>query len=134
MTTSTPLTPKLLREFSWIMATAIAGLFGLLFPLLKGQALPPIPWILAGTFLGLGFVIPQSLGPIYRLWLKLGHVLGWVNSRIILGLIFFAVITPMALVMKILQRDTMARTFDSEISSYRVPSHVRPNQHMGKPY
>ncbi len=56
--------------------------------------------VVLGTLLMVpALLIPKSLGPVYRLWMVLGHALGWVNTRIILGAIFFGLITPMGLVM-----------------------------------
>lgn len=125
---------KILREFAWIMAAAIAGIFGLLLPLLKGHGLPPLPWAIATGFGAMGLVAPRSLKPIYELWLKIGHGLGWLNSRIILTLIFALLVTPMALVMKLLGRDTMARQLEPQKVTYRNPCRPREISHLHKPY
>ncbi|MGA1622603.1 MAG: SxtJ family membrane protein [Synechocystis sp.] len=129
-----PTSPKILREFSWIMAGAIAGLFGLLLPLLKGHQLPLLPWAIAVVFLLLGLIVPRSLKPVYHLWLKIGHLLGWINSRIILSVIFGLVVTPMALVMKVIKRDTMNRQWQPQLATYRLPCRPRDRQHVEKPY
>ncbi len=135
MTVATPpTTPKILREFAWIMAGAIAGLFGLLLPLLKGHSLPILPWAIAAVFVILGVTIPQSLKPVYELWLKIGHILGWINGRMILTLIFGLLVIPMALVMKLIKRDTMARQWQPQSLTYRSPCRPRPIQHLEKPY
>lgn len=128
------LTPKILREFAWIMAGMIAFLFGLVIPLVKGHGLPILPWAIAVVFVLLGLLAPRSLKPVYELWLKIGHVLGWINSRIILTLIFALVITPMALVMKLLKRDTMARQLEPQRVTYRSPCRPRDISHLQKPY
>lgn len=134
MSSTAPLTTPQLRQFAWIMATLIAAIFGLLFPLLKGEALPLIPWILSGIFVFLGVLIPRALVPVYRLWLKFGHILGFINSRIILTLIFTVIVTPMALVMKMVKRDTMARQFEPQQTTYRISSRPREVAHFEKPY
>lgn len=125
---------KLLREFAWIMAGAIAGLFGLALPLLKGHSLPLLPWAISSGFVTLGVVAPRSLKPVYDLWLKIGHALGWVNSRIILTVIFAVVVTPMALVMRLMKRDTMQRQWQPQWTTYRTPCRPRDRQHCEKPY
>ena len=127
-------TPKILREFAWIMAGMIAFLFGLLIPLLKGHGIPLLPWAIAAVFVLLGLLAPRSLKPVYHLWLKIGHVLGWINSRIILTLIFALVVTPMALVMKLIKRDTMARQLEPQRITYRSPCRPRDISHLQKPY
>jgi len=60
--------------------------------------------------------------------------LGWLNSRIILSIVFFIIVTPMALMMKLLKRDTMARRFDFEVETYRISSKIYPSAGMEKPY
>jgi hypothetical protein len=133
MTSPAP-TAKLLREFAWILAGAIAFLWGLALPLLHGKTLPPLPWILAGVLVIMGTFAPTSLAPLYRLWMQLGEKLGWLNSRLLLGIIFFAIITPMATAMRLLRRDTMNRSWERQQASYRISSTVRPFTHMEKPY
>lgn len=53
-------------------------------------------------------VAPSLLRPVYRGWMKLGEVLAWVNTRIILTLVFFLVVTPIGLVMRLFGRSPMA--------------------------
>ena len=116
------LTIKELREFGFLTGGIIAGLFGLILPLIKGHSLPMIPWIIAIVLAGLSLFVPKSLDPVYRVWMKIGLALGCVNSRIILSIVFFIILTPMALIMKLLKRDTMARSFDfqAETSAFLV--------------
>jgi hypothetical protein len=62
--------------------------------------------------------------------MALGAVLGWVNTRVILGLIFFGLITPMGLAFRLAGRDPMQRAFDPKATTYRVPRTPRPGAHM----
>lgn len=48
------------------------------------------------------------LQPVYRGWMRFGEVLGWLNTRILLTLVFFLVVTPTALVMRLFGRSPMA--------------------------
>ncbi len=134
MTEHPPLTPKLLREFGLLVGGIFAGIFGLLIPLLKGHASPLWPWAIALPLIGLGLIFPKALAPIYRVWMQIGLMLGWINSRLILGIVFFLVLTPMGLVMKLLKRDTMNRQFEPQTVSYRTPSRDRSPSHLEKPY
>mgnify|MGYP006288607973 CR=1 FL=1 len=127
-------TTKTLREFGFLVGGVGSGLFGLVLPLIKGHALPWQPWLIGSILAILGVLLPQSLAPIYRLWMKLGLMLGWINSRIILSIVFFVIITPMALLMKLLNRDTMNRQWELQRSTYRIPSRDRAITQMEKPY
>ena len=130
--------PKLdkkgLREFGLIRGGFIALLFGLLLPLLWGHQLPLIPWIIAIVLVILSLLIPQSLAPIYQGWMRVSQVLAWVNNRLILGIIFFIIVTPMALIMKIIKRDPLKRKFEFRLGTYRVSSQIKNKLSMEKPY
>jgi hypothetical protein len=130
--------PKLdkkgLREFGLLTGGIIALLFGLILPLLWGHNLPLIPWIIAGVLMSLGLVIPNSLAPIYQGWMRVGQVLAWINSRIILGIIFFIIVTPMALIMRIIKRDPLNRKFEFRLETYRISSQIKNKVSMEKPY
>jgi hypothetical protein len=81
----TTVTEKELREFGLITAAIAAGLFGLVLPWLKHHAIPYAPWIVAVVMLLLALLAPLALKPVYRIWIKIGDLLGWINTRIILG-------------------------------------------------
>jgi hypothetical protein len=66
--------------------------------------------------------------------MKIGLYVGWLESRIVLSIVFFIILTPMALIMKLFNRDTMARKFDFQVESYRVSSKIYPSSGMEKPY
>lgn len=128
------LTIKELREFGLLIGGIIAGLFGLILPLIRGYSLPIIPWVIAIILVGLAISLPKSLAPIYRFWMKIGLYVGWLESRIVLSIVFFIILTPMAFIIKLFNRDTMARRFDFEVETYRISSKVYPSSSMEKPY
>jgi hypothetical protein len=111
---------KELRQFGLLMGFVIAGVFGILIPLIKGKSiLVPALGIGAVFFLAAG-VAPKILSPVYKVWMVIGHVLGWINSRIILGALFFLMFVPVSLVLRLLGRDAMARQYDKKLMTYRV--------------
>jgi len=73
---------------------------------------------------------PRSLTQVYRLWMTVGEVLGWINTRIILGVIFYLLFTPLGLLMRLRGRNPMRRTLTPEAESYRVVRQPRPSSHM----
>ncbi len=123
-----------LRKFGLITGAIVAVLFGLLLPFAFGKQIPTWPWVLTGTLWLLAGLVPMALQPIYRGWMKVGFVLGWVNTRILLGLVFYLMIFPMGRVMRIFRKDPLARKIDADLSTYRVKSRVLPKQHMERPF
>ena len=60
----------------------------------------------------------RILGPVYRAWMKLAHVLAWINTRILLGVVFFVILTPIRGVMALFRRDPLQRRLDRKATSY----------------
>ena len=122
-----------LRNFALISSGIIAVLFGLLLPWLRSHAFPSWPWVVAGVLGGSGLFVPAVLGPVYRVWMRFGHVMGAINNRLIMGLLFFAIITPIGFVMRLFGWNPM-RLGLTEGNSYRVTKPTKPPQHMEKPF
>jgi hypothetical protein len=123
-----------LRQFALSTGAIIAVLFGLFFPWLLDVHFPTWPWIVAGVLAGWGLAAPASLRPVYRGWMRFGLLLNRITTPIILGILFFFVITPTSALLRVFRRDAMARSFDEEAKSYRVPSTERPKSHMERPF
>ncbi|MFQ5634968.1 MAG: SxtJ family membrane protein [Gammaproteobacteria bacterium] len=124
---------KGLREFGLVTGGVVAGLFGLFFPWLLERAWPLWPWIVFGVLGVWGLVAPMSLRPIYRGWMRFGLLLSKVMTPLIMGIVFFGVITPVAILMKLFGKDPLSREFDAA-DSYRVPARKAPPENLEKPY
>jgi saxitoxin biosynthesis operon SxtJ-like protein len=122
-------TAKQLRSFG-LLVGAIFAAIGLLPVLLHGRDLRTWAVVLSALLMIPALVYPKSLGLIYRAWMAVGHVLGWVNTRVILSVIFFVLVTPFGLVRRLLIGDSMGRSFDPSLDTYRVKSKPRPGSHM----
>ena len=133
-TSSTPSDRKQLREFGLVFAAGLVVMFGLLLPWLAGRPWPLWPWPAAAVVVTLALAFPPALWPLNALWMKIGHVLGWINTRIILGLVFFVIFLPAALLLRALRKDPLHRTLDASTASYRVSSRPAPNQQMERPF
>ncbi len=133
-TKSTQPTRKVLREFGLIFGTGILIIFGMARPWLSSETFPVWPWIVFGVFAVLGLFLPQALSPVFKGWMKFGTVMGAINSRIILSIMFYAVVWPMGAIMQIAGRDPMMRTIDPTLTTYRIPSKKLPLKRMEKPY
>jgi len=124
---------KRLRTFGLL----VGGIFLLigLWPLLwRGEALRMWAILLSVGLVTPGIVWPQSLVPVYRVWMMFGHVLGWINTRILLGLVFFGLITPIGQVRRLFGKDSMRRNFEPELETYRVIREPRPSSHLTRPF
>jgi hypothetical protein len=62
--------------------------------------------------------------------MAIGEILGWINTRILLGLIFYGIFTPLGLLMRLRGQDPMRRTLTPEADTYRVVRQPRPSSHM----
>jgi hypothetical protein len=123
-----------LRKFGLITGGLLVGLFGLALPLVFGRHLTLWPWIIGGILAVLALALPAVLAPIYKYWMRFAHVLGWINTRILLSLVFFLLITPFGFLMRLLGRDPMARKFDKIATSYRVASTTAPRGNLKRPF
>jgi hypothetical protein len=123
-----------LRKFGLTTGLIFAGLFGFLLPWLWQLTAPKWPLIVGAVLCSLALIAPRSLAPFYSLWMRLALVLGWINSRIILSLIFGIIVTPMAIVMRLLGKDPMTRKLEREKTTYRVISEPPTADSMTTPY
>jgi hypothetical protein len=123
-----------LREFGLVTGGILATLFGLFFPWLMGSHIPVWPWLVGGGLAIWALTMPASLRLIYRLWMQFGLLLNRITTPLILGVVFFLVIFPAALIMKLFRRDPLERAFDDQTESYRVLSHKAPNKNLEKPF
>jgi Saxitoxin biosynthesis operon protein SxtJ len=60
----------------------------------------------------------RILTPVYRAWMKLAHLLAWINTRILLGVVYLVVLTPIRLALSIARRDPLQRRLDRKRPSY----------------
>ena len=109
---------KQLREFGLLIGFGFPILIGWLLPSLFGHQFRI--WTLCVGVPGLliGFTAPRLLYYPYKGWMVLGHVLGWINSHIILGLVFIVVLQPVAYIMRLSGYDPLRRRRKGD-NSYR---------------
>ena len=78
-----------------------------LWPLLKGESLRFWSIVVSLIFLILGLINSKILTPLNKLWMKFGFLLGNIVSPIVMGIIFFGVVTPTGLLMKLFGKDIL---------------------------
>jgi len=122
-----------LRQFGLTTGAIVAVLFGLAFPYFLELSWPTWPWIVFAILGVWAIVAPDSLGPVYRGWMRFGMLLGKITTPIILTLLFLIAILPGALIMRLLRNDPMRRSFD-ESTSYRITAKQPSSKNLEKPY
>lgn len=125
---------KGLREFGLTTGAAVVAIFGLFFPWILDLEWPTWPWIIAAVFWTLALIQPLWLRWIYRTWMHFGLLAGRVMTPLVLGIVYFGMILPMALVMRLRGNDPMHRAFDPNQKSYRIQSTTSPKEKLEKPF
>ena len=98
---------KELRDFGILIGFGSPILIGWLIPLITGHAFKVWAIYLGVLGITIGFIAPFLLYYPFKIWMKLRYFLVWVNSRILLALIFILVLLPIALVMRLLGYDPL---------------------------
>jgi predicted membrane metal-binding protein len=124
---------KQLRSFGF----TVGGIFALiaLWPLIvRGE--DPRWWalVIAAGLLIPAVVFPRSLLWVHKGWMAIGHVLGWINTRIILGFVFYVIVTPTGIIRRWLGKDPMGQRLRPDLDSYRIIRKPRPASHLTKQY
>jgi len=98
---------KQLREFGLLIGFGFPILIGWLLPSLFGHQFRTWTLWIGVPGLLIGFTSPRLLHYPYKGWMLLGQVLGWINSHIILGLVFIFVLQPIAYIMRLTGYDPL---------------------------
>ena len=133
MTPQKDVPQKQLRQFGWLMG----GVFAVItfWPLVfRGDGIRLWAGIIAAMFGLLGLVYPNGLKPLYRGWMIFGEKIGWVNSRILLGIVFYGLLTPISFLMGVLGKRPLQLGFDPNAETYRVPKEPRSADHVLKAF
>jgi len=109
---------KQLRNFE-IAAGIILGLLGGLFYRQQNGCYPYL-LVLSTVFILSGLLFPNLLMPIYKVWMLLAELLGWFSTRVILIVLFYAVVTPIGLLTKLFKKDFLNLKFEHNVDSYWI--------------
>ena len=90
-----------LKSFAFTMSWAIPCLFTLFLPWIFNKGINWWPLVISSILMTLYFAYPKGISPIYRGWMVIASVLGWVNTRLILALVFYVIIFPIGILLRI---------------------------------
>ncbi|MFH1837852.1 MAG: SxtJ family membrane protein [Candidatus Omnitrophota bacterium] len=108
-----------LRQFGIVLGL-ILGVFGSIH-LLKGHT-SAYPWFFgAGSIsLILGIFTPRFLSSPFIIFTKVAHAIGWFNTRVILIVVYFVILTPISLIMRLFGKDPLNRNSNANNESYWI--------------
>lgn len=109
-----------LRSFAFVVGGALLGL-ATLVAWRRGWAVEGLPagLAIAAFLLALaGIAVPTRLKPLYRLWMGVAVFLGYLMTRVLLTLVFFLVVTPIGLALRLLGKDPLDRSPDVKATSF----------------
>lgn len=131
------MTPKALRDFGLVTGALIIVLIGGLLPWIWDRNIlewQKITGPIGGTLILWALAHPTSLIYVYKPWMFLAEKIGWVNTRLIMLLLFYVLIFPMGLMMRLFGKDPMARKFEKTAASYRKLKSPQTKDHMETPF
>ena len=132
-----------LRKFGLLFGVFFILVIGIIIPIIRNGLdalfsapglLPRWPWITGGLVMMWGLVHPASLYLLHRPWMKFADIAGWINTRIIMVVLFYLLILPIGLIMRLFGYDPMRRKIDRQLESYRNVRKSRDRDHMRHPY
>ncbi len=105
-----------------------AGIFIVigLAPFLKHGNIRIWAVIVSLIFITLAFSKPEILTKFYQIWLKIGHFIGGIISKIIMFILYFGVFTPVSLVLKFIGKDLLNKKLDRSKKSYWIDRERQP--------
>ncbi len=107
------------RRFAFPVGTAFLLLSGVLFWREKDTAFPIILG-LGAVLLVLGAIIPARLGPLYRAWMRMALAISKVTTPILLGVVYFAVMTSTGLIMRLFGKKPIVHPLAEQSYWHRV--------------
>lgn len=110
---------KELRQFGLTLAAMFCLIGGWLW--WKESQWCVYPFIAAAALLLPALLFPGLLKPLHRFWMTLGLCMGWVVTGVLMVVLFYAVVTPIGLLMRLRGRDPLKRNFDRNADSYWIP-------------
>ena len=109
---------KQLREFGFLIGFGFPIIIGWLIPAISGHLFRTWSLWIGFPALILGILKPSLLSFPYRGWMAIGLALGWINSRLILGLVYLIILLPIAVFMKIFGYNPLRKNKNNQ-TSYR---------------
>ena len=112
--------PRELRQFAGIWFPLFCAMIGLL-AFRRSHTAGVVIWSVGAAIALIGLAAPLLIKPLFVGMMYASFPIGWVMSHVLLGILYYGVITPVGVVMRLAGRDTMTRKFDRAAKTYWVP-------------
>jgi hypothetical protein len=124
-----PLNPskRMLRQFAALWLAVFAGLAAWHAQVDERVTIAGVFAILAVTIGPLGLIAPVLIRPVFVAWTVLAFPIGWTVSRLVLLLLFGAIVTPLALIFRLRGRDPLQIERRSDATTYWVRKPAPPD-------
>ena len=106
------------RSFGLVFSTVFAIIA--LYPLLGSGTIRIWSLIVAGSFLFIAVIVPGTLAPANRLWMKFGELLHRIVSPLTLGFVFYVAVLPTGLLLRLFGKDPLRLRLDPTAESYWI--------------
>ncbi len=107
---------KAIRDFGLLFGCMILFIAGYL--IYKGRGVDLIIISLGFSFIGSGFILPAIIKPVYLIWMNFAVILGWFMTRLILGLVFYFIVTPIGVSARLFGKEFLELKKSLENNSY----------------
>lgn len=125
---------KELRQFALSTGIVVALLFGWFFPWIAGAKINMSVLAFSSLWIAWGLLLPKTLRPVYNGWMRFGQLMNKITTPLILSILYFGLITPLGLLMRLFGNDPLKRKLDGSVKSYReVSSEIKVND-LEKPF
>lgn len=133
MTPELDTSPSALRRFGLIFSALVALFPGWLLPRLLHKHYPLKLYVFCTLLAAVSLAAPKLVKYLYLPWMRVVAVLGWINIRVLMGVLFFFIVTPAGLFMR-RGKDPMKRGFGPEKSYLENYDRSPPKERMTKTY
>lgn len=111
---------KAVRSFGLVVGTVLLGIAGFFLWKSSWTMHPVVLWLggTGATLIGFGLILPAALRPLYRVWMGLALVLGFVMTRVLLTVVFYLAVVPTGGLLRLFGKDPLERKWGA--SSYWI--------------
>ncbi|MDG1121813.1 MAG: SxtJ family membrane protein [Glaciecola sp.] len=124
-----------LRDFAWQFSIMLIVVFMGLLPWLFSGVIPIWPLLVAGYLMVSAVIYPKAIYPVYVVWMVIASILGFINTQILLALVYFLVFAPVGCILRLTKGLQYQHKRSKKLNSYYI-KRDKPldKDHLTKPF